>query len=185
MKSKLLLFILLLNLSGLQTKAQGTAIDLGIQNIRQEQSMWCWAAAAQQVIFWKMRAAPNQCELVAVAKNANAQYCCMNPQQCNVPGDFQNVQSLIAAYIGKPSSLAPPANPNVIFNALQQGKAIILYLQTSPTIGHFIVLRGMAWVNTPLGPKAVFYVNDPMAIYTQPIAFDNLLQIWRAAIVVD
>ncbi|MGF7082952.1 papain-like cysteine protease family protein [Mucilaginibacter sp. UYCu711] len=159
-------------------------VDLGIQNISQQDPMWCWAAAAQQVIYWKKGGAPNQCELVAVAKGFNAQYCCTGGQ-CSTPGTFDNIRGLIYNYVGTYSALAAPANPDIIYSTLRNGKAIILYLQTSPTIGHFIVLRGMEWINTPYGVQAIFYVNDPMAIFTKPIPFSNLLSIWRAAIVVN
>ena len=31
----------------------------------------------------------------------------------------------------------------------------------------------------------VLYINDPMAIYTQPVPYFNLLRIWVNAIVVN
>ena len=163
------------------------SVDLAIQNITQQNSMWCWAAVAQQVIYWKKKAAPSQCELVAMANNTSPKYCCQiqMPQNCNLPGNFQQIQSLIYYYGGTISALAPPADPLIIYNTLVQGKTIILFLQTQPNIGHFIVLRGMEWIITYNGLQALLYVNDPMSVYTKPIPFINLLAIWRAAIVVN
>ncbi len=159
-------------------------IDLGIQNIPQQTNSWCWAAAAQQVIYWLRGSSPPQCQLVANAFNANAQYCCSYPQACNTTGQLQQIQGLILAYGGRYSSISPPANPMAVYQTLAQRKAIVLNLQTTPYIGHCVVLRGMAWVQTPFGYQAVLYINDPMSYFTQPIFFNQLLTYWRSAIVV-
>ncbi|CAG0988570.1 hypothetical protein FLAV_02174 [Flavobacteriales bacterium] len=159
-------------------------VDLGIQNITQQTSSWCWAATAQQVIYWLKGNAPPQCQLVANAFNANVQYCCTYPQACNSPGYMQQIQGLILAYGGHYSSISPPANEMAVYQTLSQGKAIVLFLQTTPYVGHFVVLRGMAWVPTQFGYQSVLYINDPMSYFTQPVSFNQLLTIWRAAIVV-
>jgi hypothetical protein len=159
-------------------------IDLGIQNITQQTDSWCWAATAQQVIYWLRGNTPPQCQLVANAFNANVQYCCNYPQACNSPGYMQQIQSLILAYGGHYSTISPPANEMAVYQTLSQGKAIVLFLQTTPYVGHFVVVRGMEWVPTQFGYQALLYINDPMSYYTQPIPFNKLLSIWRAAIVV-
>ena len=159
-------------------------IDLGIQNLRQQNQMWCWAAAAQQVIFWINGSSPQQCELVAAANGVLSDDCCSDNQSCSVPGGFEQIQTLILQYGGHYSGIAPPANPTVIYNTLSQGKAIILFLRRNQLIGHYVVLRGMAWVTSPYGVQPVFYINDPMAIYTQPVYFADLVSIWAGAIVV-
>lgn len=160
-------------------------IDLGIQNITQLTNSWCWAATAQQIIYWLTGSAPPQCQLVANAYNANPNVCCANPNVCNAPGYMQQIQSLIYAYGGHLSSISPPANPMAVYYTLAQGKAIILFLKTSPYVGHFVVLRGMAWVPTQFGYQPLFYINDPMSYYSQPVAFNQLASIWGAAIVVN
>ena len=159
-------------------------IDLGIRNIPQQTSSWCWAATAQQIIFWLRGYAPAQCELVAHAFGANPLVCCTNPQAYNAPGNLAQIQELILAYGGHYSSIAPPANAMALYQTLAQGKAIVLFLQTTPYIGHFVVLRGLAWVPTLFGYQAVLYINDPMSYFTQPISFYRLQGLWRAAIVV-
>lgn len=160
-------------------------VDLGIQNIPQQTSSWCWAATAQQIIFWLTGNAPNQCQLVATAYNANPLVCCNNPQACNAPGNLQQIQGLILAYGGHYSAISPPANEMALYQTLAQGRAIILFLQTTPYVGHFVVLRGMAWMPTQFGAQAVLYINDPMAYFTQPVPFSQLMTIWGAAIVVN
>ena len=77
--------------------------------------------------------------------------------------------------------LAPPAHPNILFNTLQQGHAIILQIQSSPYEGHVVVLRGMSIVNG----VPVLHINDPLAYFTQPVPFQALLGYWAGAIVVE
>ena len=43
-----------------KARAQCAPVDLGIQNIVQNMSNWCWVAAAQQVINWATGNAPQQ-----------------------------------------------------------------------------------------------------------------------------
>ncbi len=162
-----------------QPRTYSQAVDLGIGNILQEKQAWCWAAAAQQIIVWLNGQSPYQCQLVSASLGQPSGLCC-TPGACDVPGNLNQIRSLIQHFGGAASAIAPPANPTIIFNALQQGKAIILFLQTTPYIGHFVVLRGMAWING----QPVFYINDPMSYFTQPVYFSQLVNIWAAAIVV-
>ena len=162
-------------------------IDLGIQNIVQETSVWCWAAVAQQIILRLQGRdrTPAQCELVATANRALPGYCCSFPAQCAVPGSLPQIQKLIGQYGGRYSSLAPPTDPMTLYNTLALGRAIILSLHSPYVrVGHVVVLRGMEWVPTIYGAQPVLYVNDPMEHFTQPVPYVNILQMWSAAIVV-
>ncbi|WP_345117429.1 papain-like cysteine protease family protein [Hymenobacter algoricola] len=164
------------------TKAQDPILN--IENRVQIDPMWCWAAASEQIIYWLTGNDISQCQLVATAKHANPMICCTTVGACSVPGSLTDIQNLVLAYGGHYSSIAPPASPSVLYNTLLNNKAVVIYLQTSPTIGHFVVLRGMAWQNTPDGMMPIFYLNDPMSIYVRPVDFNQLYSIWRAAIVV-
>ena len=161
-------------------------INLSLKNIPQKTPVWCWAAVAQQIIFATQgqNGTPPQCALVAIANGANPQMCCNMPQQCMVTGSLQQIQGLIAHFGGHYSSIAPPANPMIIYNTLASGKAIIMAVKSSPNSGHVVVIRGMAWVPTQFGIQPVLYINDPMAYFTQPIPFQNIASYWQAAIVV-
>jgi hypothetical protein len=164
--------------------AQYYPVNLNIENLPQENTAWCWAATAQQVIKWINGTSPDQCELVASAYRRDVGKCCESPETCDLAGNLQQIQFLIRKYGGHHSSIAPPADALILYNTLTSGKAIILFLQTTPYIGHYVVLTGMEFIQTPYGPNAVMYINDPMAYYTQPVPFNNLLMLWRAAIVV-
>ncbi|OWY23966.1 hypothetical protein C7N43_36095 [Sphingobacteriales bacterium UPWRP_1] len=159
-------------------------VDLYIQNIAQQTITWCWAAVAQQIIFWKRNYSPNQCELVAIAYNANAQYCCAYPQACTVTGSLEQIQSLIMYYGGSFSAITPPADPYSLYQTLAAGRAVILALQSTPFSGHVVVVRGMEWVQTAWGMQPVLYINDPMSYFSKPVPFYDLLGYWQAAIVV-
>jgi hypothetical protein len=162
-------------------------VDLGIQNIPQETPVWCWAAVAQQIIFASRgpNGTPPQCGLVAIASNAPPQYCCQQPTPCMRTGHLQEIQGLILHFGGRLSSLAPPADPMTVYQTLASRRPIIMAVQSSPYSGHVVVIRGMAWVSTPMGIQPVLYVNDPMGFFTQPVPFINILPYWRAAIVVS
>ena len=177
--------VVVLSITGLPVRAQ--SIDLGIQNIPQQTPVWCWAAVAQQIInhINGPLNTPQQCQLVAAAFNAAPQYCCQYPTPCMTTGSLQQIQGLIGYYGGHWSSISPPANAMAVYQTLASGRAIIMAVQSSPHSGHVIVIRGMDWVPTPMGPQPVLYVNDPMAYFTQPIPFANIIQYWKAAIVVD
>lgn len=159
-------------------------VDLYIQNITQQTLTWCWAAVAQQIIYWKRNYSPNQCELVAIAYNANAQYCCSYPQACAVTGSLEQIQALIMYYGGSYSAITPPADPYSLYQTLAAGSAVILAIQSSPYSGHVVVVRGMEWQQTQWGLQPVLYINDPMSYFTKPVSFYDLLGYWQAAIVV-
>ena len=161
-------------------------VDLGIQNIPQETDVWCWAAVAQQIIMSLQgpQNTPPQCAMVAIANGRLPQACCTMPQMCRVTGGLQQIQQLILHFGGHFSSIAPPADPMTIYNTLRSGRAIIILVQSSPFMGHVVVIRGMQWVPTQLGLQPVLLINDPMGFFSQPVAFANIAKFWQAAIVV-
>jgi hypothetical protein len=181
-----LLSILALILSISTVNALPPPIDLGIQNIPQQTPVWCWAAVAQQIIF-ALRGAggtPPQCGLVAIASNVSPNACCQSPTPCLRTGQLLEIQGLILHFGGRYSTITPPANPMAVYQTLASGRAIIMAVQSSPYSGHVVVIRGMAWIQTPMGIQPVLYINDPMGYFTQPIPFISILPYWRAAIVV-
>lgn len=95
------------------------------------------------------------------------------------------VQALIYAFGGRPSQLAPPTDPMTLYRTLAARKAIILHVRSGVSATHVVVVRGMAFVQTPLGVQAMLYINDPMAFYTQPVPFATILPIWIEALVVN
>ncbi len=185
---RLILFIIF---SAVFCSAQARAqtpppVDLGIQNIPQETAVWCWAAVAQQIIYRINGPAgtPPQCGLVAVAYNQLPAFCCQFPTPCMTTGSLQQIQALIAHFGGRWSSIALPADPMTVYQALSSGRAIIMAVKTSPYSGHVVVIRGMEWSSTPQGDKPILYINDPMGFFTQPVPFLDIAQYWQAAIVV-
>jgi hypothetical protein len=163
------------------------AVDLRIQNLPQETSVWCWAAVTQQIVLWLRGAnqTPPQCALVALANNADPNYCCSFPQACSVTGSLQQIQALIAYFGGRYSAIAPPTDAMTLYRTLAAGHPVIMAVQSSPYSGHVIVIRGMAWSETAAGRQAVLYVNDPLAYFSQAVPFDQVLPYWQAAIVVN
>lgn len=162
-------------------------VDIPVQNIPQETQVWCWAAVAQQIIMFSQgpKRTPPQCALVAIANNASPQACCSgyNPM-CVRTGSIPQIQSLIARFGGRYSGIAPPADPMTLYRTLASGKLIILQVRTGMQSAHVVVLRGMSFITTPYRVESVLHINDPMAFFTQPVPFSNLVRIWMSAIVV-
>jgi hypothetical protein len=162
-------------------------VDLPIANTRQETQVWCWAAVAQQIIMASRgpRATPSQCALVGMAYGRGSQACCQNPGSCVTTGSLEQIQGLVRDFGGRGSSVARPTDPMTVYNSLAAGHAIVMAVRSSPYEGHVVVLRGMAWQQTPYGMQPVLFINDPMAYFTQPVPFDNIARYWEAAIVIE
>lgn len=161
-------------------------VDLGIQNIPQQTPVWCWAAVAQQIIAAVRGPAqtPPQCALVAVANGVHPDVCCVQQNAgCVRTGALQQIQGLIAQFGGRISAVAPPTDPMTLYQTLANGRAIILQIRSGQA-NHVVVLRGMAFQPTPMGVMPVLFINDPLAIFTQPVPFPRLMGMWVSAIVV-
>jgi hypothetical protein len=178
--------------TGLWQPAPGQSIpppvDLPIQNLRQETEVWCWAAVSQQIILASRgpQATPPQCALVAMANGADPGVCCNGyNQQCVTTGSLDQIQKLIAQFGGRYSNMAAPTDPMTLYQALAGGHAVILALQSQPGAGHVVVVRGMSFAPTQGSVEPVLHVNDPMAVYTQPVPFRQLVGVWKQAIVIN
>lgn len=186
-KTRLLVCILLSQALAAVAVAQPQPVNLQIPNIMQGGPVWCWVAVAQQIISATVgpQRTPPQCALVAMAYGAHPDACCNGNPRCMVTGSLPQIQSLIAQFGGRFSTLAPPADPMILYQTLAGGRAIILHVRTGYATSHVVVLRGMSFVPGPYGWEAVLHVNDPMGYYTQPVLFSQLLGVWIGAIVVN
>jgi len=164
-------------------------VDLPIQNLRQETEVWCWAAVSQQIIYSirGQQNTPAQCALVAMANGAEPGVCCNGyNQQCVTTGSLDQIRALIQQFGGRPSNIAEPTDPMTLYKTLASGHPVIIAIQAQGAqSGHVIVVRGMTFMQTPNGVEPVLHINDPMAVYTQPVPFRQLAQMWKAAIIVN
>jgi len=165
------------------------SVNIPIQNIVQEAPVWCWAAVAQQIILASQGPinTPSQCALVAMANGVNPNFCCSgngNPS-CVRTGSLQQIQHLVGKFGGSYSSLQPPTNPMILYNTLASGRPIILQVKTGITTAHVVVLTGMSFkINNYGVVEPILHINDPMAHFSQQIAFSRLMPIWLSAIVI-
>lgn len=163
-------------------------VNIPIQNIPQETNVWCWAAVAQQIILASRGAinTPPQCALVAIANGAPPVACCGGYNaNCLVTGSIQQIQSLILHFGGHVSSYAPPTDPMTLYRTLANGHPVILQVASGPGSAHVVVVTGMSFIPTPFGIDPVLHINDPMAIFTQPVSYGNIVPIWMSAIIVN
>lgn len=186
--TKFLIVVVLLTATSALSQPLPPPVDIPIQNVQQETPVWCWAAVAQQIIAAAQGApaTPPQCALVATAYGAPSGACCDFPNPaCVRTGSIPQIQGLIAQFGGHYSNYAPPANPMLLYNTLASGHPVILQLQTGPGSAHVVVVRGMSFMQTPMGVQPVLHINDPMAIFTQPVPFAQIVPRWVSAIVVN
>lgn len=180
--------LLLLGVLYVSSYARADQVELPIRNILQETPVWCWAAVSEQIVV-SMRgraATPRQCAMVAVAKNASPAACCQYPMNCAVTGGLGDIQNLILYFGGSTSQILPPTDPQTLYGTLASGHPIIMQLQMDQGgMAHVVVIRGMAIVPSAWGPRAFLFINDPLQIYTQPIPFEDIIPMWRVAIVVN
>jgi hypothetical protein len=187
MKILFFLFALLITRDVAAQNFLPPSVDIPIQNIPQETQVWCWAAVAQQIILAAKgpMQTPSQCALVAMAYGAPPGACCSFPNPaCVKTGTIQQIQWLIAKFGGHYSNYAPPTDPMTLYHTLKAGHPVILQIQSGPQNAHVIVVRGMSFVPTQFGVQAVLHVNDPMAIFTQPVPLAQISKIWISAIVI-
>jgi papain like cysteine protease AvrRpt2 len=170
-----------------QSQGLPPPVDIPIGNIPQQTPVWCWAAVAQQIIAAARgpQATPPQCALVAMANGAPPGVCCSGNPACMVTGSIPQIQMLISQFGGHYSAYAPPTDPMTLYRTLAQRRPVILQIQSSPMSTHVIVVRGMSFVPTRFGIQPMLHVNDPMALYTQPVPFAQIAPIWIDAIVVN
>lgn len=163
-------------------------VNIQIQNIPQETGVWCWVAVAQQIILASRGPSntPPQCALVATANGANPAVCCngYNPA-CVTTGSIPQIQNLIQYFGGRASNYAPPTDPMTLYQTLAGGRAVIVQLRTGQSTAHVVVVRGMSFLQGPQGIQPVLHVNDPMAIFTQPVLYAQIAPIWMSAIVIN
>lgn len=181
----LLVFLVLFISAAAPAQTLPKSVHVDVPNHLQETEMWCWAAAAQQIIEWSEKSTMPQCGLVAVANNIHPAVCCAaQSPTCVRTGTMTQVQSLIKMYTGRSSRVI---NPTVmsLYAQLTQGKPVIIQVRMSPLTTHVVVLTGMTFVWTRSGAMAILELNDPMSIYTIPVPYSNLSQIIVNALVVD
>ncbi len=184
-------FLLVLAVVVVTTSAKAQVpppVDIPIQNIPQETDVWCWVAVAQQIILASRGPSntPAQCALVATANGATPAACCSeyNPL-CVTTGSIPQIQNLIRHFGGRTSKYAPPTDPMTLYRTLARGHAVIVQLRTGQSSAHVVVVRGMSFFRGPKGVQPVLHVNDPMAIFTQPVLYAQIAPIWMSAIVID
>ncbi|WP_129242233.1 papain-like cysteine protease family protein [Achromobacter veterisilvae] len=145
---------------------------------QQQTMVWCWVAAAKMVAeFYGRQPVPDQCSMLQMQYGAP---CCQNPQLCARAGNITEIQALIARFGGHFSSISPPANGFILYDALRRGPIV---MHTRQGGGHFVVATGMRIVSSPMGPLGVVSVNDPF-YGRYEVDFPTLMQAWTAALVV-
>ena len=198
---KKLILIVFLGLGSLQLFSQTLPpVFIPIQNVAQQNPMWCWAAVTEQIVTFKKNISPKQCELVTKVVKGLSTNCCDNTAVCNTPGTMQQIQAVLNEFGIKYSAALPMTNPNALYNLLAQNHPVILFLQSSRTVGHCIVITGMEWqaqsavpsngefidpTSTSSSGQAIVYVNDPTSTYTQPLPFNTIVSLWSNAIVLN
>ncbi len=168
-------------------------IELNIAPSQQEESLWCWAAAAQQAVGWANRGkAPAQCEIVAMVHGIDAAACCADPKGvCNVTGEIPEIIQLVRRFGGQAQNVAVPRTPKEVYDTISQNKTLLIRLRPQPReqavgIRHMIVVRGVEWFRMPNGRiQAKLLYNDPLGEDQRAVDFDEILGFFEQAMVVS
>ncbi|MDD2867995.1 hypothetical protein [Neomegalonema sp.] len=168
-------------------------IELNIAPSTQEESLWCWAAAAQQAVGWANRGrAPAQCEIVATVHGLDAAACCADPKSvCNVTGEIPEIIQLVRRFGGQAQTAPVPRTPREIQEAVAQNKAMLIRLRPQPReeavgIRHMIIVRGLEWFRMPNGRiQAKLLYNDPLGDGQRAVDFDEIVGFFEQAMVVS
>jgi hypothetical protein len=172
--------LLFLGLTALSIYAHADAF-LSVPHYQQQTGLWCWAAAAQQIIAFKQGGAPPQCQLVEVASGFPPGACCnMGHPACVHGGNFSQVANLIAHYGGAFSNYVLPANPYIIEATLKSGRPILAQVVSGFGSTHVVVIRGIQ-----MNPVPTLIINDPLMPAPYTVPFSNLATIWLDGIVVN
>lgn len=156
---------------------------INVPHFQQLTPVWCWVAAAQQIIAYKkgFSGTPQQCALVEAVDGASPGVCCgFGHPGCVHTGSFVQVANLISYFGGSYSSYVLPANAFVVEQTLQAGRPILAQIATGAGSTHVVVIRGIT-----MGPNPVLLINDPMAPAPYQIPFANLASMWIDGIVIN
>lgn len=156
---------------------------LPVPHRSQETPLWCWVAAAQQIIAFKRGApaTPRQCEMVEVASGFPPGSCCVSGlPACVHGGNFIAVANLIAYYGGSYSTYVLPASPYIIDSTLNAGRPILAQIVSGPGSTHVVVIVGIQ-----MAPVPMLIINDPMQPGPTTIPFAYLVGVWMDGIVVN
>lgn len=153
---------------------------LNVPHFQQQTPVWCWVAAAQQLVAFKTGSAPPQCAMVEAIHGAPGACCSLGHQGCVHTGSFAQVASLIAYFGGSYSTYVLPANAAVIENTLLAGRPIIAQIVTGGASTHVVVISGI-W----MGPNPVLRINDPMAVAPYQMPFSVLVSVWVDGLVIN
>lgn len=73
-----------------------------------------------------------------------------------------------------------------LYQTLANKMPVIIQVRTGMMNSHVVVVRGMTFVRNPYGGVEPFlHINDPLAYFTQPVPYSQILPIWMDAIVVQ
>ena len=120
----------------------------------QRRSNWCWAAVAVSVArFYDRRSTVTQCEITNQVLGRDD--CCVGgtgPDQCNVQTTLSAGLGAVGRDFGR-----QPADANLARRLLARQQPVGIFIQWSPTSGHFAALTG--FIASPAGTE--FVVADP------------------------
>jgi hypothetical protein len=188
---KKLMIVFFLATASARVFSQGP-VYIPVQNVSQQNPMWCWAAVSEQLVMYKKNISPKQCELATTGNRSAAANCCESSSICNAPGTLQQIQAVLNQFGIEYSAALPITDPNVLYNVLSRQHPVVVLLRSGRIPGHCIVITGMSGPSQATVPNGEFidpmapsnsgqgnvYVNDPTGTYSQSMSFSTLVSLW-------
>jgi hypothetical protein len=134
---------------------------LNVPRIRQEQTEWCWAAAADMVLDFYGQPVVTQCDL---ANNLfPGQNCCANPggAACNQGVEVRDIRRLYILRNLTATRISRSVSFRRLRNEIDAGRPIEVAFFWSGGGGHVAIVRGYREDNQ----GRFLYVNDPLDQY--------------------
>ena len=150
--------------------------------IAQQNGDWCWLACAQMCMsYGHAGQSYSQEQLLEFGYGLPAGACSNDNPRCNIPGTAQQIQTLLQTAGNQSSSLTGPLDPGQVRDELADKHPIVIFLRTSPTIGHFVVVSGIFPANTDGSPTLV--LNDPYFGKLE-MPYQKVRGLWEQSLVV-
>jgi len=154
-------------------------VVLDVPHIPQDTDVWCWAAVSEMVITYLSGTSPDQCRILEIGFGLHGQ-CCGNEWACRTTGSFDQMAINVRYFAGGNTIGDGRMDERSVMGTLGSNMPIIAGLQSNPSMGHVVVIRGFRTSNLGLE----LYVNDPLMQNPFWMTYAQFATHWQQSLIV-